>query len=187
MKKLETKVRAADKKKEANRLRREGRIPAIIYGHAGTGVKVSVSKAEFKAIMAQVAPGHLPTTIFHLVDENGKESRAIVKEIQYAPTTYEVTHLDFEELKDTAQINIKVPIELTGLMNCKGAREGGVPRQVIRHLKVRCFPKHIPSHLELDVTDLGIADVRRLSEMSIPSGITPRVDLNEVAVVIVKR
>lgn len=185
--KLEIMQRTADKKKEANRLRREGRIPAIVYGHQGQGEKISVLKAQFKAIMAHVTPGHLPTTIFELVDEKGVVRRAIVKEIQYDPTSYEVDHLDFEELKDNVPINIKVPIELTGLMNCRGVREGGVPRQVIRHLKVRCLPKAIPSHFELDVTDLGIADTRRLSDLGIPAEIRARANLNEVAVVIVKR
>jgi large subunit ribosomal protein L25 len=184
---LDTMVRSVDKKKGAKRLRREERIPGTIYGHVGGGEHISASKAQFKAIMALVKQGHLPTTIFVLIDENGNGRRAIVKEIQYHPTSYEVVHLDFEELKEDVLVNVKVPIELLGALDFKGGREGGIPRQVIRHLKVRCPSKDLPSHFELDITDLGIADCMRLSDLTIPSGVKPRADLHEVAVVIVKR
>lgn len=179
--------RAADKKSESNRLRREGLIPAIIYQRGKEGTAIAVNNNEYQAIIRKVQPGRLSTHVFTLVDEKGKEHRAILKEIQYKVTNYDVLHLDFEELVDNVPVNVKVPIECTGVADCIGVKLGGVLRQVIRYLRVRCLPKDIPNVLTYDVKNLNARESRRLKDLEIPQTIRPLADLNEVAVVIVKR
>lgn len=184
--KLKALKRSSQKKSDIKRLRREGFIPAVIYGK-GKGENIAVASNEYQTLATKVQPGHLPVTVFTLVDENGKERKAIIKDIQYQITTYNVTHLDFEELFDDVKVDIKVPIECVGAADSAGIKLGGVLRQVIRHVKVRCLPKDIPSEFVLDVKELGMRQAKRLGDIAFPKQVVPLLSLNEVAVAIVKR
>lgn len=185
--KLQTVKRTADSKSEVKKLRREGYIPAVLYVKEKSGETLAVNASDFTANLRHVKSGHLPTTVFSLVDENGRERRVLIKDIQYAITTYNVTHLDFEELVDDHKINVKVPIECVGQVDCVGIKLGGVLRQVIRHVRVRCLPKDIPTFFELDIRELGIKQSKRLADIQIPNTVRPLTDLKEVVAVIVKR
>lgn len=185
--KLKVMPRAANKKSEVNKLRREGYIPAVLYIRGGAGETIALKSSEFNSYLRNIKSGHLPTTIFTLVDENGKERRVVIKDIQYEVTTYNVMHLDFEELLDDVKLNAKVPIECTGLADCVGIKLGGVLRQVIRHVRVRCLPKDLPSFFELNIKELGLRQSKRLSDLEIPETIRPLMNMNEVVAVIVKR
>lgn len=179
--------RSAEKKSESKRIRREGKIPSIIYTRGKESEKITIDSNEFGAQLRKVQPGRLCTTVFELKAEKGKARRAILKDIQYEPTTYNVIHLDFEELIEDMPVNVKVPIECTGIVDCIGVKLGGVLRQVIRHLRVRCLPKDIPNAFQIDVKTMGARDARRLKDIEIPETLRPLADLNEVAVVIAKR
>lgn len=185
--KLQTVQRAAKSKSEVTKLRREGYIPAVLYVRGKEGETLAVKSIEFNAFLRGVKPGHLPTTIFTLMDDKGQERRVLVKDIHYAVTTYSVLHLDFEELLDDHPLNVKIPIECIGAADCVGIKLGGVLRQVIRHVRVRCLPKDIPLQFDLDIRSLGLKQSKRLSDIEIPETIRPLVGLNEVVAVIVKR
>lgn len=186
--KLNVSKRIAQKKSEAKRLRRANNIPAILYLKGKHSDNVAIDGAEFQKHLNTMRKGHLATTVFTLVDADGKEVKAIVKEIQYHPTTYNILHLDLEILHEDVPVNVRVPIVPKGVADCVGIKLGGVLRQVIRHLKVRCLPKNLPENFELDIRDLKMKDSLRLRDIVIPEGLKPMVpDLNEVAMVIVKR
>lgn len=175
------------KKSESNKIRREGNIPAILYAHGTTTEPITVDGNGFTGLLRNVPQGRLSTTVFTLTDGHGKERRAILKEIQYEPTTYKVRHLDFEELFDDVKVNVNVPIECIGAVDCIGVKLGGFLRQVIRQLRIRCLPKDIPSVFTIDVRAMNINDAKRLNELSIPETIRPIADLHEVAVIVAKR
>ncbi|MBJ7449987.1 MAG: 50S ribosomal protein L25/general stress protein Ctc [Parachlamydiales bacterium] len=183
---LTTFKRSRAKKCEVNVIRREGNIPAVLYSKGQAGENIAVNGSEFKAILRKVKPGCLSTTIFDL-QIDGKNCRAILKDIQYCITDYEVIHLDFEELFDDVKVNVNVPIQCTGLLDCVGVKLGGVPRQVIRSMKVNCYPKDIPSEFLLDVKELGIKQTKRLADIAVPENVRPIANMNEVAIVIAKR
>lgn len=185
--KLHTVKRTAKNKCEAKKLRREGSIPAVLYVKEKAGETLAIPSSEFNAILRNIKPGHLPTTIFTLVDEKGLEQRVVIKDIQYQITTYHVIHLDFEALADDSKINVKIPIECVGQADCVGVKLGGVLRQVIRHLPVRCFPKDLPPFFELDVQELGLRQSKRLKDLVLPNTIRPLTNMEEVVAVIVKR
>lgn len=185
--KLQTVKRAAKTKSEINELRREGMIPAVLYVRGQVGETLAVKAADFNAFLRSVKSGHLPTTIFVLVDEKGAERKVVVKEIQYNIINYSVIHLDFEGLVEDQKINIKVPIECIGQVECVGVKQGGVLRQVLRHIRVRCLPKDIPSHFDLDVSALAMRQTKKLKDLDIPEQVCPLVNVNEVVVTIVKR
>lgn len=185
--KLKYRQRSSGRKSISKRLRCEGSIPAIVYLRGQNSMPITVESNEYDALVRAVKPGHLSTQVFTLIDEQGGEKRAILKEIQYEPTTYQVLHLDFEELLDDHKVNVKVPIEWVGAADCVGVKLGGVLRAVIRSLRVSCLPKDIPETFKLDVRNMGPRDSKRLKELDIPPTVRPLMNLNEVAVVVAKR
>lgn len=185
--KLQFFERTARKKSERNKIRREGNIPAVIYAKGQALDVIAVDGREFGSLLREVVPGRLPTMVFTLTDKNGKHRKAIIKDIQYEPTTYNVQHLDFEELYEDVPVNVKIPIEFTGVVDCAGVKLGGMLRQVIRNIRVRCLPKDIPTVFELDVKSLGINESRRLADLEIPNNVRPLADLKQVAVIVAKR
>lgn len=185
--KLQIQKRSGEKKSEALRLRRAGGIPAVIYHKGQEAESISVLTSEYSAAIRQVIPGRLSTTVFSLVDAHGKARKAILKEIQYHPTTYDIIHLDFEELHDNVPVNVKVPIECTGIVDCIGIKLGGSLRQVIRKARVRCLPKDIPSAFTVDIKNMNVKDVRRLRDLGMPETVKSLDNPKEVAIAIVKR
>ena len=184
--KLTATERSSAKKGDLKQSRREGKIPAILYSAGRPNVQLALEGTEFNAILRNMKPGRLPTTVFNLMI-NGKETRAIIKDIQYQLTTYLVSHIDFEELVEDVPISVKVPIQCIGVADCVGVKLGGFLRQVIRHVKVECLPKHIPAEFVVDVKDLGIRQSKRLADIPMPKGVKPLAKMDEVVVVIAKR
>ena len=178
--------RVNEKKGDIKALRREGQIPSVLYSQSRPTESITVNTTEFGSCLRQIPQGRLATTVFALSD--GKtETKAIVKDIQYHPTTYQVLHIDFVELVDGKKINVKVPVECTGVADCSGIKLGGFLRQVIRYVKVECDPKAIPSKFDVDVRDLGIKQTRRVADIKLPQDVRPLAKLDEVVVVIAKR
>jgi large subunit ribosomal protein L25 len=184
--KLAVKQRVGEKKKDVKDIRREGNVPAIIYFSKGQPEKLIVDGAEFRTVLREMKPGQLPTTVFTLSDGK-KERRAIIKDIQYHPTSYNVSHIDFEELLNDVPVNIKVPVNCIGIADCMGIKLGGFLRQVVRHVKVECLPKHIPAEFIVNVKDLGIRQSKRLKDIVMPTGVRALEKPEEVLVVIAKR
>jgi large subunit ribosomal protein L25 len=183
---LEIFKRKVGKKSDVNQLRRQGKIPVVLYGPKCEAEAYAIEGAQWLACLRQIPKGGLSTVIFDLKGE-GKPRRGLVKEIQYHPTTYEVLHLDFVEVRPEVHINVKVPLRFTGVEECVGIKQGGVLRPIIRATEVSCLPEAIPKELTLDVADLNLKQSRRLSAITMPTGVRPLAKLHEVAVVIAKR
>lgn len=169
------------------RLRREGQIPVIIYADKSSSELVAVDRLQFEKLLHTVSKGHLPTTVFTLVGEKGKKRQAIVKEIQYHLTSYNILHIDFEELKPKVPVKVKVPVECLGTADCVGVKQGGVLRQPVRHVKVSCLPKKIPEKFELDVQHLELNQHAKLSALTIPEGVKPLTPMQTIIAVVAKR
>ena len=184
--KLTVMIRPSTKKSDTKQIRREGKVPAILYSAGKPNQQLVLDAAEFDAILRQMKPGHLGTTVFHL-EIDGKKRRAIIKDIQYQLTTYKVSHIDFEELFDDVVVNVKVPIQYVGVAECAGVKLGGYLQSVIRHVKVECLPKDIPTEFQVDVKNLGIKQSKKLSDITIPQGVKPLAKMDEVVVVVSKR
>jgi large subunit ribosomal protein L25 len=169
-----------------NEARREGKIPAVLYGPKQAGIPFYIKKEELEEVLRSLQKGSLATTRFTL-ELDGKKFQALVKEVQYERATYAVEHMDFIVLHDDVLVAVNVPIRLAGMGECVGAKLGGFIRHVIRQLKVSCLPKDIPHEFVLDVQEMQIAQSKRLSEIVIPTGVKPLAKMNEVAVIIAKK
>lgn len=178
--------RKAGKKSEIRKIRSAGNIPAILYSKGEKGQEFTVDGIAFKKILKTIVPGTLSSKVFTLQIE-GKSTRAIIKDIQYAITTYEPLHIDFEELHENIPVTINIPVKLANTVECAGVKLGGVIRQNIRYVKVCCLPKDIPDQFDLDVGDMLLGQSRKLNKLKIPSEIRPITNLNEVAAVISRK
>jgi len=174
-----------ERKDEKNALlRRQGYVPAIIYSKGEQNEKIYLQEHALRQILSGMK-GRLATTVFTLV--KGKEKiKVIVKDIQYHVATYEILHVDFLRLSK-AEVEINVPIIFTGVNECAGIKLGGFLRQVIRSVKVKCLPSDIPTEFILDVSNLGVMQAKRLSDIDMPKKVKPLVNnLNEVVVIVAK-
>ena len=163
------KAREVQKKGDVKRLRREGFIPFVLYSEGKNSEAGTIPKAELEAAMRKIRPGFLPTTIFSLKSEKGEERSVVAREVQYKPTTYQILHIDFMELHEKTPVEVKVPIDLVNTVDCIGVKLGGFLQYVMRHIKVRCLPKDIPSHFEIDVKELNIAQSKRVRDIATPA------------------
>jgi large subunit ribosomal protein L25 len=177
--------RSAKNEGETKRLRRDGKVPVVIYSLGKVGQSCFIKKDDIDAVLRNLETGYLPTTVFMLKDGT-KKHKAIVKDIQYKVTNYEVNHIDFLQLVDDHKVDIKVPVECTGMQECVGVKAGGFLRQVMRHLPVRCLPKDIPSHFTIDIRDLEIHQAKRVKDLSLPPRVSPLVQPNDVVATVIK-
>jgi large subunit ribosomal protein L25 len=184
--KLTATKRSAGKKSENRQIRRAGNIPAILYSKGQKGEEIVIDGGDFKKILNVIPAGTLSSKTF-LLDLDGKVIKAIIKGIQYQVTTYQVIHLDFEQLHEGHPVAIKIPLCCINVADCAGIKLGGVVRQVVRYVPVVCLPKNIPSAFEVDVRNLGLGQMLKLNELTIPQGVRPTISLKEVAIVIARK
>ncbi len=178
--------RQDNKRSATQKIRRDGNIPAILYGQGRPNEMISVQGDEFRAILRNLKSGLLATTIFELHDGK-KHHKAIIKDVHYHPASYAIEHIDFALIADNVPVTVNVPINLAGAAECAGIKLGGFLRQVLRTLRVICLPKHIPQEFILDITKLEINQAFRLSDIAIPESVRPLAKMTEVAVVIAKK
>jgi large subunit ribosomal protein L25 len=177
--------RAANKS-ETKRIRREGNIPAILYSKGEKGREMVIDGIAFQKILNNTPKGTLSSKIFFLTLD-GKEIQAIIKDIQYHVTTYDVIHIDFEELHEGLPVTLNIPVRCINIVDCAGIKLGGVVRQVVNQVKVTCLPKDIPIEFELDVKDMSLGQTKRLGALQIPPAVRASINPRQVAVVIARK
>jgi large subunit ribosomal protein L25 len=168
------------------RLLSKGLIPCVIYSQGKVGINGSVKKVEIEAMMRHLEQNFLPTTIFTLKIEDGKKVKAIVKDIQYKVTTYDVIHIDFLELVENHKVTVKVPIRFLKGNECPGVKAGGFLRPVMAHIRVRCLPKNIPSFFEVDCKDCNFGITKKVSDIQIPKNVECLEKQNDTIVTVCK-
>ncbi len=184
--KLKADRRSRGTKGHIKQLRREGGVPAVLYSPKGVSDLLLIESKSLSLSMRGIKSGSLATTRFAL-EIDGVTQLAIVKEIQYQPTTYQIIHIDFEALEENCPVIVKVPIQCHGVADCVGIKLGGFLRQVIRSVQVKSLPKDIPSEFIIDIKDLGIGGAKRIKDIMIPEGVQPLAKMDEVALLISKR
>jgi large subunit ribosomal protein L25 len=146
----------------AGRLRREGRIPAVIYGQASAAESVAVDPKSLLRILHSQAGAN---TLIALKLEGGGDLRVLVKEYQLDPVSHGLLHADFYRVAMDKVIRVTIPIHLTG--EAKGAKvQGGIVDFVHRELVVECLPGDIPESIAVDVTELMLHDGVRVRDIA---------------------
>src|SRR5688572_10962199 len=150
----------------ARSLRREGRLPAVIYGHAREPLSLSIPERDLQRLLERFAAEN--TVIELSID--GSMSRTLIREIQRHPVRRNVLHVDFQELVAGERMVVRIPIVLTG--TAEGVRNSaGILSQIMQELECRVDPLNMPGHIDVDVTNVAIGHSIHVSEMTIPEGI----------------
>jgi large subunit ribosomal protein L25 len=149
------------------RLRREGVIPAVVYGHQMDPVAITVDAKEFIKVLHSKAGEHALVKL-RLQDGKPWEKPTLVKEIQHDPVDGRVLHVDFHAIALTEAIRLKIPVVLTG--EPAGVKEAsGVLEQFLREIEIECLPTDIPGPIEFDVSAMKIGDTLHVRDLPQPA------------------
>ena len=156
--------RATTGKKAAKELRKEGLVPCNLYGEkkGENGLPEAVAFAIPAAQLRKVI--YSPNVYVVNLTISGEAHKAVIKELQFHPTTDAVLHVDFFEVNETKPITIGIPVKLTG--HAQGVRDGGRLSQAVRQLNVTAPYKQIPEILEIDVTELKLGKAIKVAELN---------------------
>jgi large subunit ribosomal protein L25 len=157
---LEAQPREAGTKNHARRVRREGKIPAVVYGAGKNATPVTVDPRHVLRILRSDT-GH--NTIFDLA-MNGDRAKAMIVDWQYEPIKGHLLHIDLKRIAMDKALRVSVPIMLQGVP--VGVKtEGGILEQMLREVEIECLPADIPSHIDVDVSELTFGKVIRVSDL----------------------
>jgi large subunit ribosomal protein L25 len=169
---LKAKKRDDAGKGAARTLRRQGRVPAVLYGRELEAIHLSVDAHEAERLFHSIS---VDNTIVDLdVEGEKKPYLTLVREIQTHPWRAALLHVDFLRIQEGVAVDLDVPIRLLGVP--AGVRlGGGVLEQMIHDLPIRCEPSKIPEVIELDVTNLEVNGSLRVADLALPEGVEVRV------------
>ncbi len=151
----------------SRKLRKAGRVPAVVYGHKLPVVPISLEKTEVASMMA--AAGHLAE-----FDLDGKTETVLIRDIQWDYLGRDIIHVDFERVNREELIETQVTIEIRG--EAAGVAEGGRLQQLVHELTVKCPAGNIPDVIRVDVTDLKIGQGVHVGDLNLPQGVVPQLE-----------
>jgi large subunit ribosomal protein L25 len=164
---LRTRLRDGRGKGPARQLRREGRVPAVLYGHGDRDRALSIDAVELERLVSSVP---VETTLVDLQIEGADTVRTLIREIQWHPFKPIVLHVDFLTVHAGEKLQLKIPVRITGTP--VGVRDGGgVLQQALYEFDAECLPADIPEAAELDISDLELGQSMHLRDLDLP-GVT---------------
>ncbi len=164
---LEVATRAGTGKGAARSLRRQGKVPGVIYGHGRAAEPVAVDTTALQKLLGGISAA---TTVVDIAVDGRPPVKALIREIQRdSLRPGEILHLDLYEVRADEAVTVEVPIQLVGIPD--GVRNfGGVLDHSLREVELEVLPADIPDHIELDVTGLGIGDSLFVRDISVATG-----------------
>jgi large subunit ribosomal protein L25 len=163
---LAVEERAERGSRAARRLRRSGRVPGVLYGGSdGDSVSFKVGARELRHVLVD------GSALFDVKFGGGEARPVIVKDQQYHPVRDELLHIDLLEVRLDEKIHATVSVELIGVEEAPGVKEGGVLEHVTRELSIEALPTDIPDNVTVDVSGMQVAATLTLAEMAAPPGV----------------
>ena len=161
------------------RLRRAGKVPAVVYGGGRESTSLTINP---KDVLTALNGPWGRNVVFEVTVEGEKPFPAILADYSYHPLSRRLAHVDFLSIDLDKPVDMDVPFVTTG--KAAGVVEGGTLRQIFRTLPISCLPSNIPQAIEFDVTEMNQTDVRKVSDLQLPEGVTIRLaaELTVVAV-----
>ncbi len=165
--KLSAKTRTTTGSPAARRMRAEGHIPGVLYGHGMAPISVTVERRDLR--LALSGPAGVNTVL--TLDVDGASYPAVVKELQRHPVKRTVSHIDFLQVSMNEAITVQVPVRLEGEAKAVLA-EGMMVDPAVDTLEVECTPATMPNEVVIDITNMQPGDVIRLADVTLPKGST---------------
>ena len=149
-------------------LRREGRVPAVIYGNNEEPTTVHL---EEKALMKALHTGHFMNSVV-MVGVGGKDVRTLPKDVAFHPVTDRPLHVDFLRISEHAKVTVNVPVHFINELAAPGIKRGGVLNVVRHELELVCDAAEIPDEIAVDLTGFEVGDSIHISAVTLPKGVT---------------
>jgi large subunit ribosomal protein L25 len=147
-------------------LRREGRVPAVVYGNNESPLSIHV---EEKALIKALSGGHFMNSVV-MIEAGAAPVRTLPKDVQFHPVTDRPLHVDFLRISEHAKVTVAVPIRFTDEDESKGIKRGGVLNQVRHDLELVCDAAEIPEEIEISLAGMDIGDSLHISAVTLPKG-----------------
>jgi large subunit ribosomal protein L25 len=153
-------------------LRRDGRVPAVVYGDKKGPLSVHV---EEKLLVKMLNTGHFMNSVV-MVELDGKQNRTLPKDVQFHPVTSRPIHVDFFRISEHSKVTVSVPVRFDNEDDSPGLKRGGVLNIVQHDLELVCDAAHIPEEIHIDLTGLEIGDSIHISDVKLPEGTKAAID-----------
>lgn len=165
---LTVKKRERTGKTGAAKVRKDGMIPAVIYGRGADPVSVEVSPEVLKKALSTES-GRNTLLEINVENADARPALSILKEVQTDPLTGMPKHLDFQSIDPDAPLTVEAPVNIVG--KSQGIRDGGILEEIERTFRIKCLPERIPDGIEVDITELQIGDSLHVRDISFPEGL----------------
>ncbi|HTZ85489.1 MAG TPA: 50S ribosomal protein L25 [Solirubrobacteraceae bacterium] len=174
--KLDVRSREAQGSRAARRLRRAGRIPGVLYGGDGEAVGFDVDARELRIALAGSG------AVLDLSLDGAKTTPVVLKETQRDPVRGDTVHVDMLRVRLDQAIHAVVPLELSGVDDAPGVKQGGILEQIVREVNVEALPTAIPESIVHEVGEMQIGDTIGLDAIAMPDGVTLLDEVEETVV-----
>jgi len=169
---IKAEVRTKAGKGSSRAIRRDGRIPAVIYGAKKEVTKITVSLIDIRKLLDT---GHFLSSTYD-IEVEGKKQLVLPRDVQFHPVSDWPLHVDFLRLAQDAMIAINVPVHFINDEECPGLRKGGIINAVRHDIELYCPANAIPESIIIDLTGLEMGDSVHISSINLPEGVTPVID-----------
>ena len=155
-------------------LRREGKIPGVLYGKGQEAVRIAL---PLKEVAMEYAKGRFRNKLVELKFAD-KTIQALPKDLQFNPVTDMIEHVDFIKVEKSVPLRVKIPVKISGQDRSIGIKKGGVLNLVRHEIEFWCAYDAIPTHIEINIQALDIARSIHIEEVELPKGVTPAIKRN---------
>lgn len=159
----------------ARSLRREGKVPAVLYSKNNQPVSLAL---PLKETTLEYQRGRFRSRLVDLKLTDGKTIQALPKDVQFHPVTDVIEHVDFIRIEPGVAIRVMVPVKFLGADKSVGIKRGGVLNAVRHEIEFTCAPESIPVHIEVNVQDMDIGNSIHIGDVKLPAGVVPVIKRN---------
>ncbi len=172
---LNATLRDGHGKGAARALRRDGKIPGVLYGKGQTPVSIAL---PLKDLTIEYSRGRFRSRLVNITLDNGKTVQALPKDLQFHPVTDVIEHVDFIKIEPGITLHVMVPVKIVGQDKAIGLKRGGVLNVVRHEIEFICAPDSIPSHIEINVQSMDIGHSFHINDVQLPTGVTSAIKRN---------
>jgi large subunit ribosomal protein L25 len=165
---LEVSRRESTGKEVAKKLRRDGKVPAVVYGGHRDPVAITVDRKSVSELIQKSEHGIRSVFLLKMAGSD-QQRHAMIKELTIDPVSRRMTHIDFVRVIMDEKLKVTIPVHTTG--TAKGVKDGGLLDFQVRELHVECLPNAIPDSIDVDITELGGHDYLRVKDLTLPEGV----------------
>jgi large subunit ribosomal protein L25 len=155
-------------------LRREDKVPGIVYSKGSEPLSIALSAKE---VRQEYMRGRFRSRVMD-IKLDGKTVQALPKEVQFHPVSDIIEHVDFIRVEAGVPVRVQVPVKFLGAEKSVGLKRGGVLNIVRHDIEFTCMPESIPTHIEVNVQDMDIGSSVHINDIKLPGGITPTIQRN---------